>query len=333
MRDGSEASWLVPAIVLTLASGVFALAMLPDHSNVVPALGLLILWCVVAALIWAVCGRHGILSMLLARVENPIGHLTRTLRAAWPKALLITFAMVLAGLNMVTFMWTKPLLNVLVSFWADPLLADIDHALFLGHDPWRFLSWLNSMPMAIFYHRGWFALMIITLLFVLSRPPSREKSAILLCYFLLWSVFGPVVHALLPAGGPIFYEQLGYGDRFAAIPLPEDMVKISDYLWMTYATGGFGAGSGISAMPSLHIATTAWMVLAIQLHAPRWTKAIAAVGLLIFLLSISLGWHYAVDGIVGSAGAVGLYWLCHRLLDRRPLLWRAKPASTVEAEA
>jgi hypothetical protein len=32
-----------------------------------------------------------------------------------------------------------------------------------------------------------------------------------------------------------------------------------------------------------------------------------AAGLLIFLLSISLGWHYAVDGIAGAAGAWGLW--------------------------
>ena len=61
----------------------------------------------------------------------------------------------------------------------------------------------------------------------------------------------------------------------------------------SYATGGFGPGSGISAMPSLHIATTAWMVIAVRVHAPRMTWVISVFALLIFLLSISLGWHYA----------------------------------------
>ena len=37
---------------------------------------------------------------------------------------------------------------------------------------------------------------------------------------------------------------------------------------------------------------------------------IPAAGLLIFLLSISLGWHYALDGIVGGAAA----WLCCKAL-------------------
>ena len=127
----------------------------------------------------------------------------------------------------------------------------------------------------IFYHRGWFALMIATLLLVLSRPASSEKSSLLLSYFLLWTLFGPIVHCLLPAGGPIFFEHLGYGDRFAGIQRPHDMVLMSDYLWTSYATGGFGPGSGISAMPSLHIATTAWMVIAVRVHAPRMTWVIS----------------------------------------------------------
>jgi hypothetical protein len=222
--------------------------------------------------------------------------------------LVIAIGVALAGLNMVTFMWIKPLLNYLVLFDADPALANIDYWLFLGHDPWRLLSFLNSTPMAVFYHRGWFALMIVTLLLALSRPGSTEKSAVMLSYFLLWSVIGPAIHAVLPAGGPIFFEQLGYGDRFAAMQLPEEITSMSNYLWATYSGGTFGPGAGISAMPSLHIATTAWMVIAVCKFAPRWTGVMVGLGLLIFMLSVSLGWHYAIDGIVGAVSAI----LCYR---------------------
>ncbi|MFL6746226.1 MAG: phosphatase PAP2 family protein, partial [Sphingomicrobium sp.] len=205
-----------------------------------------------------------------------------------------------------------------VAFWADPKLAGVDRALFLGHDPYRLLAWLNSMPMAIFYHRGWFALMIVTLLVVLYRPPSPQKSAIMLSYFLLWTIVGPVIHILLPAAGPVFFERLGYGADFSAIRLPDEMVRMKDYLWAYYSKGGFGPGSGISAMPSLHIATTAWMVIAMFVHARRWTLPVAACGALIFLLSISLGWHYAIDGIVGASAAIGCYRLCLRLYAAQP---------------
>jgi hypothetical protein len=119
-----------------------------------------------------------------------------------------------------------------------------------------------------------------------------------------------LIHILLPAGGPVFYAQLGYGDRFADLQGAEETRILANYLWTVYSGKGFGPGSGISAMPSLHIATSVWMLLVVHVCARRWIVPMAVAGALIFLLSISLGWHYAVDGVVGGAAAL----LCFRLL-------------------
>lgn len=189
------------------------------------------------------------------------------------------------------------------------MLADIDRILFFGRDPWTILARLNSTAAAIFYHRGWFVMMILALIVVLSAPPSAQKSAAMLTYFLCWSVVGPLIHIMLPAAGPIFYMQMGYGDRFAALQNVSETREIAAYLWAIYAGEGFGPGSGISAMPSLHIATTAWMVLAARAFTPRLFVPTLLLGFAIFLLSIALGWHYAMDGIVGGLAA----WLCWRI--------------------
>jgi hypothetical protein len=308
----NERSWLIPSVGLTFVLGASALVLMPNYSGVLPALLIMPLWLIVSAILAFVLG---FARMAHARVPSPVAHVVRSVREDWRQLLALSAGVTMAGLNMVAFMWAKPLLNRYVPFSADPWLAELDRLLFLGQDPWRLLGWLNSMPMAIFYHRGWFALMIMTLLMVLSKPPSRQKSAMMLTYFLLWSVAGPLIHVLLPAAGPVFYERLGYGDRFAAIPLPHEMAVMSDYLWYVYVGAQFGPGSGISAMPSLHIATTVWMVMAFAIFARRWTWIVAVPGVLIFLLSISLGWHYAVDGIVGGLAALGCYGLCLRLLE------------------
>lgn len=322
----TEREWLVPSLALTFLLGASALFLMPDYSGVLPALGLLPLWLASAIAVAGICGLPALWKLMRAGVTSPTAHILRLARQNWGSIVLVLVGMTVAGLNMITFMWSKPLLNHLVPFWADPLLANADYYLFLGRDPSSLLGWLNSMPTAIFYHRAWFALMVMTLLMVLSRPPSAEKSSIMVSYFILWSVAGPLIHLLLPAGGPVFFDDLGYGDRFTGIDVPEEMAQMSDYLWTVYSGSQFAPGAGISAMPSLHIATTAWMMIAVHVLARRWSGAMAAVGILIFLLSISLGWHYAVDGIVGGAAAVACYLAAKRIYGRglAPGSWRAR---------
>jgi hypothetical protein len=222
--------------------------------------------------------------------------------------------MILTGLNMIAFMWVKPLLNYLVPFWADPYLASIDRMIFRT-DPWRLLGWLNNYPMAIFYHRAWFGLMILILMKVLWSPASKDKTAVMLTYFILWSVFGPVVHSLIPAAGPIFYARLGFGNAFSDLVSAQETARLADYLWRVYSGAKFGPGSGISAMPSLHIATTVWMMIAVAIFARKWLMPMTLAAVLITMLSVSLGWHYAIDGIIGGAGAVIIWYVARVLLN------------------
>lgn len=292
-----ESSWLAPSIAVTALSALIAIIVIPDTTGVIPALGLLPFWMIAAALIGSL---YGVIAMARAGVKQPLSHIGRFFRNDWRKFVFWSLCILLAGVNMTTFMWIKPLLNYLIPFRADPILADIDKVIFLGHDPWTLLTGLNTTAAAVFYHRGWFAMMILALIVVLSAPPSPEKSAAMLTYFACWSVVGPLIHALLPAAGPIFYMQLGYGDRFAALENVSETRAVAAYLWAIYADTGFGPGSGISAMQSLHIATTVWMVLAVQVFAPRLFMPALLVGFLVFLLSIALGWHYAMDGVVGE---------------------------------
>lgn len=313
----TDRDWLAPSIALTVASGLIAIFLIPDYAGVMPAVMILPYWMLASAVLASICW---FLSMLIARVDSPIAHMRKAIANDPRRAGLGVFCIFLAGINMTTFMWTKPLLNYLVPFWADPLLANVDHAVFFGRDPWTLLTWLNSTPAAIFYHRGWFALMIVTLVIVLAAPPSPRKSAVMLTYFALWSVVGPLVHSTLPAAGPIFFDQLGYGNRFSDLHSVSETKDAATYLWAIYSSNGFGPGSGISAMPSLHIATTAWMMIAVHIFARRLMMPMAIAGIFIFLLSIALGWHYAADGIVGAGCAVLCFQLLHKFYRGRRLL-------------
>jgi hypothetical protein len=321
-----ELDWVVPGVLLTLALAAFSFCGMPRYSVILPALLFLPLWLLASLAMAGLIAAGPILRMMRGRVERPIAHCFQFLRQNAKPLAFIGLSMTLAGLNMIAFMWVKPLLNYLVPFWADPYLAAVDRQIF-GADPWHFLAWLNVKALVYFYHRGWFALMIFVLLKVLMSPPSPQKSAVLLTYFLLWSIFGPLVHSLLPAAGPVFYARLGYGDAFSGLVMEPETRRLADYLWRIYSDQTFGAGAGISAMPSLHIATTGWMVIATRQFAPRWTLPMSAAGTLIFLLSVSLGWHYAVDGIFGLVGAYAIWRASLAILNARAVSIRTETQS------
>ena len=125
----SERSWLVPSIILTVGMGAIALVLTPDYSGIVPALMLMPLWFVGCVVLGS---SVGVFRMATTRVNSPVNHIRELVRNDRRKILLVTFGITIAGLNMIFFMWTKPLLNYFIPFWADPALARVDRILFFG---------------------------------------------------------------------------------------------------------------------------------------------------------------------------------------------------------
>lgn len=90
--------------------------------------------------------------------------------------------------------------------------------------------------------------------------------------------------------------------------------------------------SGISAMPSIHVAIAVAAALWIQRYRVKvltlvgWTYAAA-----IYIGSIHLGWHYATDGLVSAPLVLLVWWLAGKYLGwlegreltlgRRPVLY------------
>ncbi|WP_265535883.1 phosphatase PAP2 family protein, partial [Sphingomicrobium astaxanthinifaciens] len=200
----------------------------------------------------------------------------------------------MAGLGMSAYNGVKMTINER-GMWADRLLADLDALLFFG-DPWPYVSWLHFPDWHFVYHWAW-GLFICFALF-----KAREDVRAISGWFILWGLVAPVVQFLVPAAGPVFYDDLGLGDRFAAIPEP----VYADYLWALYTSQGTAVGGGISAMPSMHIAAVTWAAIMLR-HWTAWAFAFA-----ILVLSVVTGWHYAVDGLVGGA----LAWAVMALVKR-----------------
>jgi hypothetical protein len=253
-----------------------------------------------------------IISLATSGNRSPLGVVLS--RFSLPQVISFLALGALVNLNLTVLGEVKAQLNQLVGFSADAKLAAVDYFLFFGTDPWRAFRWLDHPYLDDVYHYGWIAWITLTLVYLGVQLPSRRKDALLTTYFALWTV-GPLIHLLMPAAGPLFFHQLGLGDRFAALPEAPHTYFVQAYLWEGYQTRTINFAGGISAMPSLHIATMAWA--AIVFFRTRAFPIAVLFALYVFGGSIITGWHYAIDGIAGAALALATYWVCDRLLGLR----------------
>ncbi len=219
----------------------------------------------------------------------------------------------LIALQLAVLMWLKVMLPKATGFWADDVLADVDNLLFFGNDPWiishRLFGWAS--PLIDDAYATWGPLKTICLLSLIFLPESDTKGRLILSYFLVVSLTAVGQYAL-PSAGPIFYEHLCLGDRFAALPYQPWAVEARDYLWRDYLIGGGLPGGGISAMPSLHVGLAFWIAMCVTAVLPRLAFLAYAYAAIIVIGSVHLGWHYAVDAI-----GAGLIVLVSSTLARR----------------
>lgn len=231
--------------------------------------------------------------LFLALVEWRRGGKEALWPRVWPRAFRTLASMVAFGTSFAALTWAKAMIP---AFPLDLLLADLDKAIFLGTDPWQYfrISWLH-WPYALSYVY-WFAA-VYTGLIVMALVDAQRARIALVSVILICAV-DTVLQHLLPSAGPIFWENLELGDRFAELSNgPPIYTMFADYLWEGRQAGVLKAGMGISAMPSMHVALSAWLVFAY----PGYRLLTVPYMLMVWAASIASGWHYWTDGLVGIA--------------------------------
>lgn len=217
----------------------------------------------------------------------------------------------------------------------DASLAAVDRMIFFGVDPWRIThsivpSHVGTRVFDIAY-LIWFLPLCLSVLLSWKMPlPLRAQ--FLTAFALTWILLGSVLAYGMPAAGPCYYEHFYSGEEmFSGLTeklAAQNEMLISDggsglvallgqqQLLLAYETRDLQLAAGISAMPSLHIALAVLFACAAFKLGKLAGWLFAAFALVIWFGSVHLGWHYAIDGAIGGAGAVAV-WQLAGFLTRR----------------
>ncbi len=223
-------------------------------------------------------------------------------------------ALVATGFFKVGFTTFKGSMPFAKDFYADEFLAKLDNFLHFGVDPWelthQLAPFINPTLAGVFYIKVWLMLSLgFPLLLAVTDNDKVRRVRYLVLYSVTWIGIGNVFALIGMSGGPIFYDNIIGGDRFAGLhrALDEGGVSMSlvgwvqQYLWANYTTAQNAIGSGISAFPSVHVAMATVLGLYLAERQPRLRPLAVAYVASIMFLSVYLGWHYAVDGYFSIA--------------------------------
>lgn len=238
------------------------------------------------------------------------------------------------------FVSFKSAIPAIVPFYADPYLVAVDRTIF-GTDPWRLTHAFIGPVGTLILDRAytvWFVVSVILLgWFCFTRNPQLQLRG-LLCYVFCWAFLGNLVAMGLASVGPCFYDTFYHSHYYQ--PLMENLGTVDKQYGiralrnMKYLTDTLGKdrfGAGISAMPSIHVTMVTLLFLSTLTYArARWVKIVAGLyAVMIFVGSIHLGWHYAVDGIVAIASTIVIWIGAGRFVDWVEVYERRKVAATL----
>jgi hypothetical protein len=225
----------------------------------------------------------------------------------------------------------KGMIPLLHPFEFDEAIHNIDLWLFFGKEPWQLIHGLYDSPWITFgldlsYNIWFFLVYAILGVFILTQKVHRRRQYIL-TWLLCWIVIGNILAFAFSSVGPTFVGRL-FPINTDYLPLmtllhQQDMwlqqynpkillwsLNTQDYLWTSYTTGKEMLGSGISAMPSMHVSMAVLMALGVSSLNRKLGILFWLFALVIYVGSFTLGWHYAVDGLVSGPVTLIIWRLC-----------------------
>ncbi len=236
----------------------------------------------------------------------------------------------------------KNAIPALDGFHWDPQLARLDRRL-LGDDAWHVLQPVLGHPPVTraldLLYKLWTPMLVLMLGWLSWFGGTALRRRFALAFVLTWIVLGVGFAHLISSAGPCFYGAVtGDTARFAPLLSYLDSVQAAHglmarsdqaWLWWLYSLGHTTSYTGISSMPSLHVAIPVLFALAVRPANPMLGLASWLYTALIWLGSIHLGWHYAIDGGVSAVIVTGIWWVAGQVngAETRAVLRSLRAAS------
>jgi hypothetical protein len=225
----------------------------------------------------------------------------------------------------------KSAIPLILPYQNDPTWTSVDRWIHFGRLPYELLPTFLTTPGALHWlellYLAWHAVVGAGILWVTMQSDSALRRRFYFAFVATWVLLGNVAALAASSGGPCYYHALvgGTADPYAALmsrlaldgsSIPYTL-GIRWQLWHHYQMSSVGVGTGISAMPSMHVAMPALFALTAYRKDAALGILFALFGVAIFVGSIALGWHYAVDGYVSTVAVGLLWWTSGRLAARQ----------------
>lgn len=244
-------------------------------------------------------------------------------------------AFIATGFFAIGFTTLKSNIPKVHPFSWDEALMHLDRVLHFGMLPHEILAPLFQYPLVTFLvnvaYNAWFFLLMGYYLWQGFRDENTMlRQQFFISYLLCWVLGTGLMGTILSSAGPSFYGRLLPGpDPYAGLMAylnhvssiyPVWALSTQDMLWQSYEESK-GLISGISAMPSMHVATSVIYFLCARAAGIRWLTWLTGIFAATILIgSVLLAWHYAVDGYVGALIALFCWWIAGLWVKHSPAI-------------
>ena len=304
--------------------------------NIYTYLEVLATVCYVTFILWAT---YYYCYLLFNREKSPTKQFIKkikTLLVPISKPIYFALLMLILNISFSSYTFLKSVIPYLNPHFLDLDFYHLDKWLHFGISPWEithfFLPNAAASLVINFLYNLWFFIMWgVLLFFIVYRGNSLLRNQFLLTFLISWLLIGNVAATLLSSVGPTFFHHFNEQNLYFELmnrlniqnlelqelgAFPLWALSTQDMLWDSYIVGKSSEGTGISAMPSMHVTIAVLMAIGIfkvnnKLGYLAWVYAF-----FIQVGSVHLAWHYAIDGYIGALMVVALWHLIGYLLRR-----------------